>query len=230
MSSAGPEKTGPLTRVTPPQRKTEPPVPPWKVEGHAPEPPKKRSPWLRFGWMLVVLLALNWVISSFFLAPEPRTAVSYTYFLSQVDARNIAQITSTADTIEGELTKKTAYTPTGSKDSEQVQRFTTQRPSFADDNLFAKLQANGVPVNANPPDAPRPIWQQILLGFGPTLLLVGLLIWFLRRAASGAGGGGGGGVLGSFGKSRAKLYQPESGPRTTFADVAGIQEVEQEVT
>ena len=225
MSSAGPEKTGPLTRVTPPQRKTEPPVPPWKVEGHAPEPPKKRSPWLRFGWMLVVLLALNWVISSFFLAPEPRTAVSYTYFLSQVDAKNIAQITSTADTIEGELTKKTAYTPTGSKDSEQVQRFTTQRPSFADDNLFAKLQANGVPVNANPPDAPRPIWQQILLGFGPTLLLVGLLIWFLRRAASGAGGG-----IGGLGKSRAKLYEPEAGPRTTFADVAGIEEVEQEVT
>src|SRR4029453_7221580 len=32
------------------------------------------------------------------------------------------------------------------------------------------------------------------------------------------------------GRSRAKLYQPESGPRTTFADVAGIEEVEQEVT
>ena len=79
--------------------------------------------------------------------------------------KNIAQITSTADTIQGELTRKTAYTPTGSKKSEQVQRFTTQRPSFADDNLFAKLQANGVPVNANPPDAPRPIWQQVLLGF-----------------------------------------------------------------
>jgi cell division protease FtsH len=56
-------------------------------------------------------------------------------------------------------------------------------------------------------------------------LLVGLLIWFMRRAAAGAGAG-----IGGFGRSRAKLYQPEGGPRTTFADVAGIEEVEQEVT
>ncbi|MFL6111760.1 MAG: ATP-dependent zinc metalloprotease FtsH, partial [Catenulispora sp.] len=187
-------------------------------------PPKRRPPWLRFGWMLLVLLALNWIISSVLLAPAPRTAVAYTFFLSQVDARNVAEITSTGDMIQGTFTKKTAYTPAGSKTAEQVDRFTTQRPTFAQDDLFAKLQANGVPVNANPPDAPAPVWQQLLVGFGPTLLLVGLLVWFMRRAAGAAGG------IGGFGKSRAKLYQPEAGPRTTFADVAGIEEVEQEVT
>ena len=201
---------------------------PWRVEG-APRggrstPPAKRPVWLRFGWMLLVLLAVNWIVSSFLLAPEPRTPVSYTFFLTQVQSANIADITSTGDTIEGEFTKKAEYTPYGSDSSEQVERFTTQRPSFAADNLFAQLQANGVPVNANPPDAPRPIWQQLLVGFGPTLLLVGLLIWFLRRSAGAAGG------IGGFGKSRAKLYAPDSGPRTTFADVAGIEEVEQEVT
>jgi cell division protease FtsH len=180
---------------------------------------------VRFGWILLVLLALNWIISSTLLAPEPRTSVSYTFFLTQVRAANVADITSTGDTIEGTFTNKTSYTPTGSKTAEQVDRFTTQRPSFADDNLFAMLQANGVPVNANPPDAPAPIWQQLLVGFGPTLLLVGLLFWVTRRVASGAAGG-----LGGFGRSRARLYQPESGPRTTFADVAGIEEVEQEVT
>ncbi|MCY1138306.1 ATP-dependent zinc metalloprotease FtsH [Actinoplanes sp. Pm04-4] len=205
---------------------------PWKVEGVPPAPapggPKRpRSSWVRFGGMLVVLLALNWIISSFFLAPPERAPVSYTFFLSQVQANNVAEITSTADTIEGQFKKEVAYTPTGDTKSEQVERFTTQRPSFADDDLFSQLQADQVPVNANPPDAPAPIWQQLLIGFGPTILLVGLFIWISRRMA---GGGGGGGVLGSFGKSRAKLYQPESGPRTTFADVAGIQEVEQEVT
>jgi cell division protease FtsH len=208
------------------------PTPPWKVEGHpggdrqpAPNPPKQRPAWMRFGWMLLILLALNWVISSFLLAPPARTAVSYTFFLTQVDAKNVADVTSTGDTIEGTLTKKTAYTPVDSKTADQVTLFTTQRPSFAADNLFAKLQANGVPVNAKPPDAPAPVWQQLLVGFGPTLLLVGLLIWFMRRAAAGAGAG-----IGGFGRSRAKLYQPEGGPRTTFADVAGIEEVEQEVT
>jgi cell division protease FtsH len=178
--------------------------------------------------MLLVLLAINWVISSVLLAPPERTSVSYTFFLTQVQAANVAEITSTGDTIEGQFTKKVSYTPSGETKAEEVDRFTTQRPSFADDNLFAQLQTNKVPVNANPPDAPAPIWQQILVGFGPTLLLVGLFIWISRRAAAGLGGAGG--ALGGFGRSRAKLYQPESGPRTTFADVAGIEEVEQEVT
>jgi cell division protease FtsH len=180
---------------------------------------------MRFGWLLLAMLAINWIISSFILAPPSRTAVSYTFFSTQVSANNIADITSTGDTIEGTFRAKTSYTPVGGKSAEQVDRFTTQRPSFADDDLFTKLQANGVQVNANPPDAPAPVWQQLLVGFGPTLLLVGLLIWFLRRSAAAAGGG-----IGGFGRSRAKLYKPEGGPRTTFADVAGIEEVEQEVT
>jgi len=225
MTNAGSDRR---PRLEAPRRP--PPAPPWRVEGapagdEAPKPPERRPAWIRFGWMLLVLLALNWIVSSVLLGPEPRTSVSYTFFLTQVEAKNVADITSTGDTIEGTFTKKAAYTPVGEDKAEQVDRFTTQRPSFADDDLFAKLQANGVPVNANPPDAPAPVWQQLLVGFGPTLLLVGLLIWFLRRAATGAGGG-----IGGFGKSRARLYQPEAGPRTTFADVAGIEEVEQEVT
>ena len=202
---------------------------PWRVEGasggRGGTPPNKRPAWLRFGWMLLLLLVVNWIVSSFLLAPEPRTPVSYTFFLAQVQAANVADITSTGDTIEGSFSKKAAYTPYGSSDSQQVDRFTTQRPSFANDNLFAQLQANGVPVNANPPDAPAPLWQQLLVGFGPALLLIALFVWMLRRGAAAAAGG-----IGGFGRSRAKLYSPDSGPRTTFADVAGIEEVEQEVT
>src|SRR5581483_2273634 len=87
--------------------------------------------------------------------------------------------------------------------------------------------SNGVQVNANPPDAAAPLWEQVLVGFGPTLLFVGLLVWFWRRAAAAGGGLGG---IGGIGRSRAKLYQPDAAPRTTFADVAGIDEVENEVT
>jgi hypothetical protein len=42
-----------------------------------------------------------------------------------------------------------------------------------------RVNAKGVIVNANLPDAPPSLWQQILVGFGPTLLFVGLLLWFL---------------------------------------------------
>jgi cell division protease FtsH len=202
--------------------------PPWRVEGHPgsapPGPPRMR--WSRFWWLLLILLVVNWLVSSLLLGPAPRTKVSYTFFTSQVDTSNVKEITSTGDTIEGVFKKKVGYPP-DTKNAEQVDRFTTQRPSFANDDLFKRLQAEGTLVNANPPDQPAPLWQQVLVGFGPTLLFVGLLIWFLRRAAAGGGGLGG---LGGFGRSRAKLYEPESGPRVTFADVAGIDEVKNEVT
>jgi cell division protease FtsH len=211
----------------PPQR------PPWRVEGaerQDPGQPGRNAPaggsgWTRFWWLLLLLLIVNWVISSFLLSPQPRATVSYTYFLSQVQAKNVETITSTGEMIQGTFKKSVSYTPEGGT-AEQVTRFTTQRPSFANDNLFQQLQSTGVPVNANPPDAGPPFWQQLLLGFGPTLLLLWLLISFTRRAA----GGGAGGVLGSFGRSRATLYRPEAGPRTTFADVAGIDEVKGEVS
>jgi len=204
-----------------------PPPRPWKVEGMGGngQKPPRRSAWTRFWWLLLVLLLVNWIVSSVLLAPPGRDKVSYTFFVNQVDANNVQDITSTADTIEGTFRKAVGYPP-GSKDATQVTRFTTQRPSFAQDDLFKKLESNGVQVNANNPDQGAPLWEQILVGFGPTLLFVGLLIWFFRRAASGGGLGG----LGGIGRSRAKLYQPDAAPRTTFADVAGIDEVENEVT
>src|SRR3954447_4672572 len=103
-----------------PNRSTDRPAgpPPWRVEGappgHGADGPKKPRPaWQRFGWMLVLLLALNWIISSGPLAPPSRTAVSYTFFTTQVTANNVAEITSTGDTIEGTFRKATSYTPSG---------------------------------------------------------------------------------------------------------------------
>jgi cell division protease FtsH len=172
--------------------------------------------------VLLGLLAINWIVSALLLGPAPRTAVSYTYFVQQVDAGNVKEITSTADRIEGVFKHQLPYPP-GAPDAKPVDRFSTQRPSFADDALFQKLQDHGVVVNANPPDQGPAVWEQVLLGFGPTLLFLGLMVWLFRRSAAAAGG------LGGIGRSRARLYQPEAGPRTTFADVAGIDEVENEV-
>jgi cell division protease FtsH len=174
-------------------------------------------------WLLVVaFLVINWILMSVLVGPPARTTVAYTFFSDQLTAGNVETVTTRADTIQGEFTKPVTYKAAG-KTTTGVDLFTTQRPSFARDDLLATLQAKDVPVNATDPDAAPPFWQQLLLGFGPTLLLVGLLLLFLRRSASGLSG------LGGFGKSRAALYQPEAGPRTTFADVAGVDEVEREV-
>jgi cell division protease FtsH len=184
-----------------------------------PSPGRTRS-W--FWVVLVGLLVLNWVLASVALSPAARAEVSYTFFREQVQAKNVVEITSTGDTIEGQFRNAVRYPPADAN-ARPVQRFTTERPAFADDQLIQLLLQNGVNVNARPADR-VPFWQQLLYGFGPTLLLVGLLAWFYRRSMAGGLGG-----LGDMVRSRAKLYRPETGPRTTFADVAGIDEVEAEV-
>ncbi|MEM7755985.1 MAG: ATP-dependent zinc metalloprotease FtsH [Planctomycetota bacterium] len=69
-------------------------------------------------------------------------------------------------------------------------------------------------------------WFPILLTFGPLLLIV-LLIWFfVVRGLRGAGGGGG--MLGNFGKSRHRTLTKEM-TGVTFRDVAGIEEAKEEV-
>jgi cell division protease FtsH len=175
-----------------------------------------------FWWLVISVLAINWIVMSVVMGPPSRSEVSYTFFTDQLDAGNVETVTSTADTIQGEFRKAAEYPP-GAEDAGPVDLFTTQRPSFATDDLLGTLEAKGVTVNAHPPDAAAPLWTRVLLGFGPTVLLVGLLLWSARRSASGLGG------LGGFGRSRATLYRPDAGPRTTFADVAGIDEVEHEV-
>ncbi|KAI0881026.1 ATP-dependent metallopeptidase Hfl [Annulohypoxylon maeteangense] len=66
----------------------------------------------------------------------------------------------------------------------------------------------------------------IVLAFGPTLALVGLLIWASRRGTGGAGGSGG--VFG-FGKSKAKRFSHETAIKVKFSDVAGMDEAKQEI-
>ena len=78
-----------------------------------------------------------------------------------------------------------------------------------------------VEINAKSPDSGRGLLAQILLGFGPTLLILGIIIFAMRRATAG------GGALGSLGRSKAKRY--EGTERVTFDDVAGIEEAEQEL-
>ncbi|HKQ01447.1 MAG TPA: ATP-dependent zinc metalloprotease FtsH [Actinomycetes bacterium] len=203
---------------------------PWRVEGargdadRASQRPRPFGP--RFWWILLGLLVLNWVLSTMLVRSPERTEVPYTLFRAQVEAGNVASVTGIEDAINGNF-KNAVRVPVDDQ-TEEVTRFSTRRPSFAaDDNLWELLTEHKVEVSAEPPPGPS-LLERVLLGFGPTLLLVGLFVLLARRATGGAGGAGG--ALGGFGRSKARRYEPETGRRTTFADVAGIDEVEDEVT
>jgi cell division protease FtsH len=193
---------------------------------HKPSPPHR----LRGFWIFViVLLAINW-LSVLVFAPgsETRVKVPFNpYFLQQVQDKKVKSITTTGDTVDGTFTAKVKY-PANDKNAEPTTLFETEVPTFWNhDSLTTLLQDNNVQVNAKSTAQHTSILAEILLGFGPTLLLVGLFVLLARRAQAGAGGGLGG--LGNFGRSQARRVDPEK-IRVTFDDVAGIDEAKAELT
>lgn len=83
----------------------------------------------------------------------------------------------------------------------------------------------------NPPqiitDTATSIWPQILLAWGPVILIIAI-IWFLIARSMRSAGAGPGGMLGSFGKSRHRISSKDT-VNVTFNDVAGVDEAKEEV-
>src|SRR5262249_37588897 len=156
---------------------------------------------------------------------EPRVTVPFSpYFLNQLAAGKIKTVTSKGDTIQGTFTTKVTY-PSSDKNATPTTQFQTQVPSFWNSNeLTTELKDQGVEVNAKNPNPGTSLLTELLLGFGPTILLVLLFVLLMRRAASGGGLGG----LGNFGRSQARRVDPQQ-IRVTFDDVAGIDEAKGEL-
>src|SRR6202453_2841049 len=196
-------------------------------EHASPGPPPHR---LRGFWYFVIaLIALNWLSVLFFhpRAGEERVTVPFSpYFLTQVKATKVETISSKGDTIEGKFKTKLKY-PVNDAKATRTKRFAPQVPSFWNGaQLSALLQEKGVRINAESTTTSESLLEEILLGFGPTLLIVGLFVLIYKRAAKSAGGMG---ALGNFGKSQARRVDPEK-IRVTFDDVAGIDEAKAELS
>jgi cell division protease FtsH len=183
--------------------------------------PTRRQRFAFYGVGITICLGVNiWAADQ--ATRVNRMHVPYSpFFLQQIRIGNVDAITSKGTAIQGRL-KRAAKPPS----SESAGRnFSTEIPSFANTQQLDKLLENrGVSVNAQPLQTSGPWWERLLLGVVPTVLLLLLLYWLFRRMTSGGGGG-----LGSFGRSRAKRYEPSSS-RTTFAEVAGIDEAKAELT
>ena len=110
------------------------------------------------------------------------------------------------DSIEGGL-KKAAPLP-GHQDK-TYQQFTTERPTFAKDDLLAELTASGATVRATPLVQQRGFLTNLLLSVAPLLLLFGFWSWMFRRQQSAMGG-----ILGG-GKRGASIPRPCASPSRT---------------
>ncbi len=148
-------------------------------------------------------------------APEP---VPYTEFKQQVGAKNVSELFARGDSIQGVLRKGV---PVPGETGRAYERFTTERPTFASDDLLAELTEGGAAVRATPLVQARGVLTNLLISVAPFLLLIGFYVWMFRRQQSMMGGG----LLG--GKPRKPVDKETI--RVTFEDVAGIDEVENEI-
>ena len=189
-------------------------------------------PW----WMFFLLLMLtNYLVTSVFFGEPQSVTLPYSAFKAQVEAGNVAELTSSGESIRGRFKSAVTYpvttTPDGTRSPggsaanrskpRTSDRFRTERPVFADPGLEARLEAQGVEVTAL--DESASSWLTLLVSFGPTLLLIAGFMWISTRAAAAAGGG-----LFGLGQSRAKRYTADPS-KVTFDDVAGIDEAENEL-
>lgn len=176
----------------------------------------KRSVWKSFAVYLVIFLLFFSMIEFFNTntpAEEEPTRVygeNYTEFMENVDKGNVKQVTITTydnyQTIEGTTIDGEEFNMPISKN---------------DDNLAERLADAGVDVTQAKTPEPSAL-MSLLSSLLPVLLLVGLFFFFMSSTQ------GGGGKMNQFGKSKARVTV-DSQNRVTFADVAGADEVKEEL-
>jgi cell division protease FtsH len=158
---------------------------------------------LLFWTALFVVGLLIWNVSTRFQRPERR--VSFSEFMSWVGSGSVAKVEIVGQDLTG-TTKANetfhAYVP-------------TQYDGLVNDLMKANVQVNAKEPTASP-------WASLLLGWAPTLLIVGFWLFFMRQMQSG------GNKALSFGKSKAKLSS-SSQKKVTFKDVAGVDEAKEEL-
>ncbi len=169
--------------------------------------------WVIFG----TLLAL-WAYSYWGMGPSGGERISYSEFRTQLQNENVERVVVEGNTINGELKSQASRTAQGN--TVKYQKFVTYLPSFGDDKLMERLEAQSVEV-VTEPESSFP-WGLVIMGLLPVLLLFGVGYIFLRRMQSQGQG------LFSVRQSKAQLYDKDE-EDTTFDDVAGADSAKEEL-
>lgn len=159
-------------------------------------------------WLIIAAVLLT-VFQNFNIRPETEE-IDYSAFLELVSLNQVRSIEVDGLTIVGERYD-------GGK-------FETIQPQITDSALIGDLLDHNVDFKGNRPEQ-QSIWTQLLVASFPILVIIAVFMFFMRQMQGGSGGRGG--PL-SFGKSKAKLLG-ENEIKTTFADVAGVDEAKADV-
>ena len=189
-----------------------------KPPAQTPKSPRPTGSWLRLallaGLGLYFVILLSPVLSR--LGGPARVDLSYSQLIAQIDSGKVADITIQGQSAQGDL--KESFTSNGVTNTQ----FTATLPdnvALPDSSFYAALKSNGVTTTLKPDTGGL---GSTLLYFLPFIALIAIWIWFMRRSGQAAQG------IFSFGRSRARLQDPAT-PKTTFHDVAGVEQAQFEL-
>jgi len=163
-------------------------------------------------WYFVLAILLLLGFQALLQEPPQVERISYATFERWLEEGRVDDLTVSENRITGRVVDPGAEAPA---------RFTTTR---VDPEIAAKLDAAGVDYSGG---TDAGVVGEVVSWVVPMLIFFGIWLYLLRRIAGGGFGGGGGGLM-SVGKSKAKIYV-EKDTKTTFADVAGVDEAKAEV-
>ncbi len=159
-------------------------------------------------WLVIAVVLFS--VFQNFSDTGPRDEVTYTEFVQDVQDGRVKDVVIDNAYIRGVR--------------HDGRSFTVVRPDVYDFKLIDELIDNNVNTVGAKPEQTS-LWQQLLVASFPILLFIAVFIFFMRQMQGGAGGRGG---PMSFAKSKAKLLG-EDQVKTTFSDVAGVDEAKEEV-
>lgn len=159
-------------------------------------------------YLLIVLIAVSVIRLTTPTGEQPRE-LTLTALMADIDQ---GKIRSADVTLREDIYIITGELKTG-------EPFTANIPPNPE--LLQRMVDKGIEVTPIP--KPEPAWWTGLLGtFLPILLIVGLILFMMQQTQ------GGGNRVMQFGKSKARLQTGEKS-KVTFADVAGVDEVREEL-
>jgi cell division protease FtsH len=156
--------------------------------------------------LIVLVVSLVNVFLSPTQGPMQVQEIGYSTFLSEVSAGKVSHVLVRENSIKGRFT--------------DGKEFVSYVVGVGD--LAKEIAGKGVAVEVEPPQR-TPWWAGMLSSLFPTLLLIGVWIFFLYNMQ------GGGGKVMNFAKSKAKLFL-DNRPKVTFKDVAGCDESKEELS
>ena len=172
----------------------------------------------RIAFLMVAALIATLLINSLYttIANAYLSEITYNEFQTYLDKDEIAELEFQSDRMVI-LTRDEAKKPS----AQQRLYYTGYIPNVSNDELKARLDAQGVEYNTEIVEQASPIVTFVVTWLLPVIIMYALFSLLMRSMTKRMGGG-----IGGIGESKAKVYMEKS-TGVTFADVAGQDEAKE---